>query len=130
MKTPRDYLFKGMMAWSVPMLLPILISFLNDKLYFNILMISLIYPLVLVNAAKSSSFRISRTPLAYAGIASLILSYVIITWSEKGKQALSNPKEHRTTAAFIYAGYYLLFFLIMFISGAYFEPLFVQSNFS
>lgn len=124
MKTYRDHIIKGMLSWSLPMLMPILISFLNDKLYFNILMISLIYPLVLINVSKSPAFRISTAALAYAGIAMLILSYIIITWSKKGKEALSNPKEHRTTAAFIYAGYYLLFFLMIFLSGAFLENLY------
>lgn len=130
MKTDRGLIFKGMTAWALPMMLPILMLYFNDKLYFNILMISVIYPFILSNATKNSAFRISRTPLAYAGMASLILSYAIITLSKKGKEALRKPKEHRTLSAFLYASYYLLFFLIIYLTGTYLEPLYVASNFS
>ena len=64
---PPELIFKGMLHWAGPMLMPILMLYFNEDITFNIINICLLYPIVLALSAKNAAFWISNFAVSAAG---------------------------------------------------------------
>jgi hypothetical protein len=129
-KTPTSLVIEAMITWGPPMFVPFFSMFLNKYLTFNVLNISVIYPIILSFASRNAKFWITRKSLLLMCISTLLVSFGLTRINKKSKEALKNPDAHLSLSIPLFLTIMAAFFISFFIVGMYIEPLFDLSNFS
>ena len=124
MKTPFYDILDAMKAWVFPMLLPLSQMILDKSAIFNILYITVLFPILMYYSSLKPSFQIRSETFVIIMTLTFLVSYGFYRMSKKSKEALKDPMKHRLISIPLYLTIVTSFFVIMFSIGAFVRPLY------
>ena len=126
-KTDLGQIMGALALWVPVMVLPVLLMYFKN-VPFKIFTLTLVYPLMISILSRVGRFWVTRTAIAYASLATLLLSYVL-TLSKNNLEALEDPEKDKTRSALLFSAIIFTFLLAMGLTGVIIEPLYNPANF-
>ena len=129
-KTSLGMIMGALALWMPTMVLPVLLMYF-DNVPFKIFTLTLIYPVMLSILSRVGRFWVARTAVAYASLATLVISYLITRKSDNNIDALKDPNDskNRSRSALLFSVIIFTFLMTMGLTGAFIEPLYDVRNF-
>ncbi len=126
-KTDLGMIMGALALWAPAMVLPVLLMYFKN-VPFKIFTLTLIYPLMLSILSRVGRFWVTRTAIAYASLATLLLSY-LLTLNKNNVEAIENPEKDQTRSALLFSAIVFTFLMAMGLTGVIIEPLYSPANF-
>lgn len=118
MQTPTYDIFLGILMWSLAMVIPLMLIFIPNA-EFKTVLLTLIYPNLLVFLSRNGRFWVSKGVVFGASIVAFILS-ILLRFIPTVKDALDNPTSNQAVSATVMTSLIVVFFLVFAFAGHFY----------
>lgn len=118
MQTPTYDIFLGVLLWSLAMALPLMLIFIPSA-EFKAVLLTLVYPNLLVFLSRNGRFWVSKGVIAGASIVAFIIS-ILLRFIPNVKDALDNPTSNQAISATVMTSLIVIFFIVFAAAGHFY----------
>lgn len=118
MQTPVYDIFLAILLWSLVMVVPLMLIFIPNA-EFKTVLLTLIYPNLLVFLSRNGRFWVSKGVVFGASVVAFILS-LLLRFIPSVKTALDDPTSNQAISATVMTCLIVVFFMVFAFAGHFY----------
>ena len=127
MKTPFSTIFTGSISWTIAMLIPLILWYVESGEFKTIMF--LLYPIVMTLLSRTGWFWVRPEIVAYSSIIAFLYG-MVLNRSESVRKSLDDPQSNKAVSATALTSITVVFLACMVLLSVYFKPMYNPENFS
>jgi hypothetical protein len=127
MKTALSTIFTGTALWTLAMVIPLIMWYVNSGEFKTAMF--LIYPMVISILSRTGWFWVRPEILAYSSIIAFLYG-TLLRRNENVRKSMDEPQFNKTVSAVSLTSITAVFLLAVVLLSMYFKPMYNPENFS
>lgn len=127
MKTAPSTIFAGVALWTLAMLVPLILWYVNSGEFKTAMF--LVYPMVISILSRTGWFWVRPEILAYSSIIAFLYG-TLIRRNEEVRKSMDNPQSNKAVSAVSLTSITIVFLVSVVLMSLYFKPMYNPENFN
>lgn len=126
MKTPFSTVFTGAITWTIAMLIPLILWYVESGEFKTVMF--LLYPIVMSMLSRTGWFWVRPEIVAYSSIIAFLYG-MVLNRSGNVRKSLDDPQSNKATSATALTSITVVFLACMVLLSIYYKPMYNPDNF-
>lgn len=127
MKTAPSTIFAGVALWTLAMLVPLILWYVNSGEFKTAMF--LVYPMVISILSRTGWFWVRPEILAYSSIIAFLYG-TLLRRNEEVRKSMDNPQSNKAVSAVSLTSITIVFLVSVVLMSLYFKPMYNPENFN